>query len=88
MKKLHYLCVTKANNMKTKQIQARETMTRNARNMFSFTAGQKVNWVNGSYDHYYIKTAWKDNGLKLYTLINPLGGESGGRVREDELYSC
>jgi hypothetical protein len=57
------------------------------KNLFNFTLGQKVIWLEGRYDYYFIKYAFRDNGMKLYSLENPLGGESGGRIREDELLS-
>jgi len=65
----------------------KQKISENAKNMFSFTLGQKVVWSEGRFDYYFIKEAFRDNGIKLYNLTNPLGGESGGRVREDELYS-
>lgn len=52
---------------------------------FKFQKGQKVTWVNGQYDFYTVRYSFKDCGQKLYSLTNPSGSESGGRVREDEL---
>lgn len=59
-------------------------MTENAINMFSFTTGQKVGWVNGRYDYYFVQSSYRENGIKFYDLINPIGGNTP-RVREDEL---
>lgn len=55
------------------------------RKYFKFKEGQKVNWVNGQYEFYTVRYSFKDCGQKLYSLTNPSGSESGGRVREDEL---
>jgi hypothetical protein len=65
----------------------KDDLTVKVRQMFNFCLGQKVIWSEGRYDYYFIKDAFRDNGIKFYNLINPLGGESGDRVREDELYS-
>ncbi len=54
-----------------------QIITENAKNMFAFTLGQKVIWKDGRYDYYFIRTRFRDNGMKLYSLTNPLGGESG-----------
>lgn len=62
----------------------RSRMTENAKNMFSFTTGQKVGWLNGSYDYYFVVSGYRENEIKFYDLINPIGGNTP-RVREDEL---
>lgn len=54
---------------------------------FKFQKGQKVRWVNGQYEHYFIRYSFKDCGQKLYSLTSPSGSESGVRIREDELYN-
>lgn len=50
----------------------------------SFTKGQKVIWIDGQYDFYFINQIWDDCGW-ICNLINPQGIISGGRVRKDEL---
>lgn len=62
-------------------------MTENAINMYAFTVGQKVIWLEGRYDHYFIKNGYRDNGIKFYTIVNPLGAESD-RVRESEIIAA
>lgn len=73
-------------NISAQEQQRRELMTSNAKSMFAFTTGQKVIWVNGGYDHYFIKDAHKEMGVKYYSLTSPIGTDcGGGRVREGEL---
>ncbi|WGQ15590.1 hypothetical protein [Sphingobacterium faecium] len=63
-----------------------QRMTDNAKNMFAFVIGQKVNWITGRYDYYFVQSGYKENGIKFYDIINPLGATSP-RVREEELLS-